>query len=111
MVTHRTLGELEEAQDDQRRQARLRIELAEEYLLDYRSCIREVQERFHEVALREGVGDDPAFRYELRRTSAIVDEHVVQAGRRVTDLEDKYDQLLRSQADEREFFLAQPAGD
>ncbi|MEV8214340.1 hypothetical protein [Leifsonia sp. NPDC077715] len=110
-MTHRTLHELDDAHADQRTRARLRIDLAEQYVHDYRSRVRDVQERFHELAARDGVGDDTGFREELRRTSVIVDEKVARAGRQIAELEDEYDQLLRAQTDERESFLARSAAD
>ncbi|MGH1548063.1 hypothetical protein ACRAWB_02340 [Leifsonia poae] len=106
-MTDRELRELEDAQAEQRADARLRIEAAEQYVHDYRSRIQEVQERFSDFASREGIGDDSGFRDELRRSSDIVDQNVAYAGRKVAELEEENDQLLRDQTDERERYLAQ----
>ena len=46
MVTYRSLAELEDAQDHERRTARARIESAEQYIRHYRSRIDQVREAF-----------------------------------------------------------------
>ena len=61
------------------------------------------------LAAHEGVADDPGFRDELQRAADIAHEHVAAAGRKVGELEEGYDAMLREQADERERFLAQQA--
>ena len=89
----------------------MRIETAERYVNDYRSRVQEVQENFHAFAAREGVAEDPGFREQLRRADAIVHENVAHAGRKVAELDEEYDQLLRNQSDERERYLSQAADD
>lgn len=61
MVSYRSLGDLEDAQDQIRAAALRRIELADEYVAHYRSRIHLVQESFHELSAREGIADDPGF--------------------------------------------------
>ena len=111
MVTYRSLSDLDDAQADQRRHARMRIENAEQYVHEYRARAQEVQEGFHQLATREGVAADDGFREELRRASDIVHENVAHAGRRLAELEEEYDELLRDQTDERERFLADATTD
>jgi hypothetical protein len=107
MVTYRSLAELEDAQDHERTTARLRIEAAERYLGHYRSRVDQVCEAFFSVGAREGVADDPGFREGLRRVSDAAAENVAYAGRRVGELEDEYDCMLREQDGQRERFLAE----
>ena len=106
-MSDRRINELDEAHEDLRRSARLRIDMAEQYIGEYRSRVRRVQEHFYDFAARQGVSEDPAFRDELQRASHIVDENVARAGRGVAELEEEYDQLVRDQSDERERYLAQ----
>ena len=107
MVTHRTLAELEDAQDRERRTARMRIESADQYLDLYRSRMFEVRETFYSLGAREGVADDPGFRQELQRVSDTADETVAYTGRRIGELEDEYDAMVREQDEQRERFLAE----
>lgn len=107
MVTYRSSGELEDAQDRERATARQRIDSAEQYIGDYRSRIDQVRETFYLLAAREGVSDDPAFRERLARVSDAAAENVSHAGRKVGELEEEYDAMLREHHDERERFLAQ----
>ncbi|MFF2773202.1 hypothetical protein ACFVUP_39515 [Streptomyces bacillaris] len=107
MVTYRSLGELEDAQDEERRAARLRIETAEEYIGHYRSRIDQVRETFHRLSANQGVVDDPGFRQELQRVSDTAGENVAYVRRRIDELEDEYDVMLREQDAQRENFLAE----
>jgi hypothetical protein len=102
MVTYRSLAELEDAQDQARRTARLRIESADEYIGRYRSRIDQVRETFYRLGAREGVADDPGFRQELQRVSDTADANVAYAGRKVGELEEEYDAMLREQDEQQE---------
>jgi len=107
MVTYRSLAELEDAQDQERRTARMRIESAEQYLGHYRSRIDQVRETFYRLGAREGVADDPGFRQELQRVSEAAGENVASAGRRIGELEEEYYAMLREHDEQRERFLAE----
>lgn len=111
MVNHTSLGALEEAQQQERTTARLRIDLAEEYIASYRSRIDLVRESFYSLSAREGVSDDPAFRSELQRVSDVVDENVRHAGRMVGELEEDYHAMTVRQADEHEAFVRRQRAD
>ena len=106
MVTYRSLAELEDVHDQERRTARMRIELAEEYIGYYRSRVDQLRETFHSFGTHHGVADDPAFRYELQRVADVAGENVAHAGRRVGELEEEYDAMLREQYEQRERFLS-----
>ncbi|MFE4468036.1 hypothetical protein ACFRFH_04385 [Leifsonia sp. NPDC056824] len=105
-MTYRSLAELEDAQDDERRAARMRIEAAEQYIGHYRSRIDQVREAFYRLGAHEGVGDDPGFRQELQRVSDAAGENVAYAGRRIGELEEEYDAMLREHDELRDRFLA-----
>ena len=107
MVTYRSLAELEDAQDDERRTARMRIESAEQYIGLYRSRIDQVREAFYRLGAHEGVADDPGLRQELQRVSDTAGENVAQAGRKVGELEEQFDAMLREHDQQRERFLAE----
>ena len=107
MVTYRSLAELEDAHAQERANARRRIEAAEDYLGLYRSQIDQVGEVFSAFGAQEGVADDPVFRHELQRVAETSGENVAYAGRRISELEDDYDALLREQDQQREHFLAE----
>ena len=107
MVTYRSLAELEDAQDDERRTARMRIESAEQYIGHYRSRIDQLQEAFYRLGAHEGVGEDPGFRQELQHVSDTAGENVAQAGRRVGELEEQFDAMPREHDEQRERFLAE----
>lgn len=107
MVIHRSLAELEDAQDQERSTARMRIETAEQYIGRYRSRIDQVREAFYSLGAHEGVADDPGFRERLQRVSDIAAENVAYAGHKIGELEDEYDTLLREQDAQRERFLAE----
>jgi predicted unusual protein kinase regulating ubiquinone biosynthesis (AarF/ABC1/UbiB family) len=107
MVTYRSLAELEDAQDQARRTARLRIELAEQYIGHYRFRIEQVGETFHSLGAHEGVVDDPGFREELRRVSDTADENIAYAGRKIGELDDEYDAMLREQDEQQGRLLAE----
>lgn len=109
MVSYRTLAELEDAQDQERKTARMRIESAEQYLDHYRSRIDQVRETFHRLGAHEGVTDDPGFRQELQRVSDTAGENIASAGRRVGELEEEYDAMVREQDAQRERFLVERA--
>lgn len=104
MMAHRSLAELEEAQDQERRTARMRIESAEQHIGHYRSRIDQVRETFYRLAAREGVADDPGFRQELQRVSDTADENIAYTGRKIRELEEEYDAMLREQNEQREHF-------
>lgn len=107
MVTYRTLAELEDAHDQERRTPQLRIESADQYLGLYRSRMFQLRETFYTLGAREGVADDPGFRKELQRVSDTADENVAYAGRRIGELEDENDAMAREQDEQRERFLAE----
>lgn len=107
MVSYQSLTELEDAHDEERATARRRIETAEDYLGRYRSQIDQIGEAFTAFAAREGVGDDPDFRRELQRVAETSSENVSYAGRRISELEDDYDALLREHDQQRERFLSE----
>lgn len=111
MVNHRSLAELEEAQDRERASARLRIETAEKYIGRYRSRIDQVREAFYSLGAQEGVADDPDFRTRLQRVGDTAAENVAYAGRKLGELEDEYDAMLREHDDERELFLSEHRDD
>lgn len=105
MVSYRSLGDLEDAQDQIRAAALRRIELADEYVAHYRSRIHLVQESFHELSAREGIADDPGFCAELQRISDMTDETVHAAGRRIAELEEDYEAMVVQHSLERESFM------
>jgi hypothetical protein len=107
MVTYRTLAELEDAQDRERRTAQRRIEAADQYLDLYRSRMFQVRETFYTLGAREGVADDPGFRQELQRVSDATDETVAYAGLRIGELEEEYSAMLREHDEQRDRFLAE----
>ncbi|MGH1523952.1 hypothetical protein ACRAWC_07895 [Leifsonia sp. L25] len=106
-MTYRSLAELEDAQDQERRTARLRIESADQYLGLYRSRMFQVRESFYTLGAREGVADDPGFRQELQRVSDTADENVAYAGRKIAELDDEYYAMLREHDEQRDRFLAE----
>ncbi|SDH01583.1 hypothetical protein SAMN04515691_3722 [Leifsonia sp. 98AMF] len=106
MVTHRSLHELEDEQEQQRRIARKRIEQAEEYIGHYRSRVDQVRESFYYFGVHTGVADDSGFREALQHASDIAHENVVSAGRKVGELEEEYDAMVREQSEVRERFIA-----
>lgn len=106
MVTHRSLHELEDEQEQQRRIARKRIEQAEEYIGHYRSRVDQVRESFYYFGAHTGVAGDPGFHEALQRASDIAHENVVSAGRKVGELEEEYDAMVREQSEVRERFIA-----
>lgn len=110
MVTYSTLAELEDAHDREREAARMRLELADEYIGYYRSRVHQVQEAFYNLAAHHGVADDAGFQEQLRRVSGIAAENVAQAGRKVADLEEQYDTMLHEHHDERERFITDSPG-
>jgi hypothetical protein len=105
MVNNHSLGALEEAQQQESASARRRIEEAEEYVDYYRSRIFQVQESFHELASRLGIGDDPGFRSELERISNDRDENVREAGQTIAQLEADYWEMTMQQSKDRELFI------
>lgn len=107
MVTYNSLAELEDAHDQERRTARLKLESAEQYIGHYRSRIDQVGETFYRLGAHKGVVDDPGFREQLRRVSDTASENVAYAGRMVGELEEEYDTMLREQDEQRERFLAE----
>ncbi|SEI16172.1 MULTISPECIES: hypothetical protein [unclassified Leifsonia] len=104
-MTYRSLGELEDAQDQIRATAQRRIELADEYVAHYRSRIHLVQESFYELSARQGIADDPGFRAELQRISDLTDQTVRSAGHRIAELEEDYEAMMRQHALERDSFI------
>lgn len=110
MVTYRTLAELEDAHDQERRTAQRRIESADHYLDLYRSRMFQLRETFYTLGAREGVADDPGFRKELQRVSDTADENVAHAGRRIGELEEEYSAMLREHDEQRDRFLADSDG-
>jgi Na+/phosphate symporter len=104
MTSHdyRSLREREEAHREENENTRRRIEQAEEFIEYYRSRMSSMQEDFSEVAAREGVADDPRFRWVLERISDEVDENVHAAVAVVDDLEEEAQQARRRQATELE---------
>ncbi|KQR51901.1 hypothetical protein ASF88_09870 [Leifsonia sp. Leaf336] len=107
MVSYRSLAELEDAQDQERATARRRIETAEQYIGHYRSRIDQVREAFHRIGAQEGVADDPVFREQLQRVSGTAAENVAYAGRKVGELEEEYDEMLREHDEQRERFRSE----
>ncbi|KRC51127.1 hypothetical protein ASE16_09360 [Leifsonia sp. Root227] len=107
MVTYRSLSELEDAHDQERSAARMRIDSAEQYIGHYRSRINQVAEELYGLGAHKGVVDDPGFRAELRRVTDTASENVAYTGRRIGELEDEYDAMLRGQDEQRERFLAE----
>lgn len=107
MVTYRSLAELEDAHEQERKAARMRIELAEQYIGHYRSRIDQVGEAFYSLAAHKGVADDPGFRDELRRVSDTADQNVAHVGREIGELEEEYDAMLREQDEQHDRFLAE----
>ncbi|GAB3576247.1 hypothetical protein GCM10027406_09040 [Leifsonia lichenia] len=107
MVTYRSLAELEDAHGQERTAARRTIESAEQYIGHYRSRINQVGEAFYSLGAHNGVVDDPGFREQLRRVADTASENVAYAGRRVGELEEEYDAMLRAQDEQRERFLAE----
>jgi len=109
MVTYRTLAELEDAHDHERRTARLRIESADQYIGLYRSRIDQVGEAFHRLGAHAGVADDPSFRQELQRLADTVNQNITHAGHAVGELDDEYYAMIRQQDEQRDRFLAERA--
>lgn len=106
MVNHRSLAELEVAHDEERASARLRIETAEKYLGQYRSRIEQVREAFNGLGTYGGVADDPVFRERLQGVADTAAENVTYAGRKIGELEEEYDAMLREHDEQREGLLA-----
>ncbi|MGO4595112.1 hypothetical protein AB4Z18_14950 [Leifsonia sp. 2TAF2] len=110
-MNHTSLGDLEDAQDQESRHARQRIELAEEYIAYYRSRIHQVQESFYSLSAHNGVAEDPHFREELQRVTARVDENVGRVGRKVAELEEDREAMTRRHSEEREKYIAEQRKD
>ena len=105
MVNDTSLGALEDAQQQESRTARQRIELAEEYLAHYRSRIHMVQESFYELSARHGIQDDPGLRTELQRVSEVADENTRHTGWKIAELEEDHQTMTSQHAEERERFI------
>lgn len=95
-----SLGALEDAQSEERRAARLRIDRAEDYLAHFWSRATWMQESLHEVAAREGVLDSPDFRAEFNRVRDDVEENLRGAVAVVTGPEEEYEATLTRHSDE-----------
>ncbi|MGO4592633.1 hypothetical protein AB4Z18_02325 [Leifsonia sp. 2TAF2] len=104
---HRTLSDLEDAQQQSVTTARRQIEDAEEYLNHYRSQINRIQETFHQHATYRDVVTEPAFQAGLRRVSEEADENTRAASQAIADLEDDLTAMTARHVKEREDFLAQ----
>lgn len=105
MVTYRSLSELDDAHGQERTAARMRIERAVDYMSRYRADIEQLKETFYQFAAHEEAADDPGFREELRRVSDTARENIAHTERKVSELEEEYDAMLRDQNEEREGFL------
>ncbi|WP_158865365.1 hypothetical protein [Leifsonia sp. AG29] len=99
---YRSLSEREEAHREENENARRRIEQAEEFIDYYRARMTSMREDFYGLATREGVADDPKFRWVLEKISDEVDENVHAAVAAVADLEEEAHEARRRQAIELE---------
>lgn len=98
----RTLGELDDAHQEENTAARRRVERAEEYISYYRSRMSMMQESFYEAAVRQGVVDDPGFRAELDRVTDEIEHNVRGAAVVVARLDEDYQAGLVRQSAELE---------
>jgi len=101
----KTLGALEEAQHRAVATAKRRIETAEESVAIYRSHMRRMQEDVYAIASREGVAEDPGFRFEFQRISDEVEEEVRRASQAISRLEEDLSAMAIRHSQERERFL------
>src|SRR4051812_15431536 len=105
MVNYTSLGDLEDAHQQERATARQRIDLAEEYVAHYRSRVYRMAESFYEVSARESIADDPTFRTQLQHVTDLADENTHYAGQRIAELEEDYQAMTSRHSDEQERFL------
>ncbi|MGO4533880.1 hypothetical protein [Leifsonia sp. 2MCAF36] len=104
-MNYRSLHELDDAQQRESQTARLRIELAEEYVAYYRSRIHLVQESSYELSARHSTQDDPDFRTELQHVSDLTDQNTRPAGQRIAALEEDYHAMTARHSQEQEDFI------
>lgn len=105
MVTHRSLGELENAHDEESAAVRRRLETAEEHLAHYRSQIHRLQEDVYRAVAQHGGADDPDFRGQLQRFADRHEQAIHEADRVLARHQEQYHDLRVQHARERERFL------
>jgi hypothetical protein len=107
-MSHRSLAELEEAQDRERHAARRAVEDAEQRLEHYRSQLNAMFESSYRFAASLGVAEHEGFRSALQRLVDDTDQQVRDGSRTVLDLEEDLGRLAAQHDRQREdFILAQ----
>jgi type II secretory pathway component PulF len=104
-MSHRSLAELEEAQDRERHAARRAVEEAEQRLEHYRSQMNAMFESSYRFAESLGVAEQSGFRQALQRLVDHTDEQVREGSRTILDLDDDLGRLTAQHDRQREDFI------